>query len=226
VKVSVIVPVLNEAPRIRATLEALQPLRKGGHEVIVVDGGSDDGTAALARTLCDRVLCSAQGRARQMNAGANVARGDILWFLHADTLVSPAALVALQDELERSTRDWGRFDVSLTGAHPLLRLVEWSMNLRSHLTAIATGDQGIFVRGELFEQVGGFADIPLMEDIALSRRLKRHGPPLRLRARLHTSSRRWESNGIVRTILLMWRLRFAYWRGVTPQRLAERYRRG
>jgi rSAM/selenodomain-associated transferase 2 len=161
-----------------------------------------------------------------MNAGANAARGDVLWFLHADTLVSPAALAALPGALAQSGGDWGRFDVQLTGSHPLLRLVEWSMNLRSRWTAIATGDQGIFVRRGLFEQVGGFADIPLMEDIALSRRLKRHSPPLRLRARLYTSSRRWERNGIVRTIVLMWRLRFAYWRGVPPQRLAERYRQG
>jgi len=225
-RISVIVPVLNEAAHITATLAALQPLRTAGHEILVVDGGSGDATAALARPLCDRVLQAARGRARQMNAGARAALGDVLWFLHADTLATPAALAALLNALAQPACAWGRFDVRLTGAHPVLRVVEWSMNLRAHWSGIATGDQGMFMRRRLFEQAGGFADIPLMEDIALSRRLKRFSAPVRLREPLHTSSRRWEQNGVLSTVAMMWRLRFAYWRGVPPRRLAERYRQG
>lgn len=225
-RISMIIPVLNEAARIAATLAALQPLRAAGHEIIVVDGGSVDATLAKAQPLCDRVLCAARGRARQMNAGARAARGDVLWFVHADTLATPAALAALLDALAQPACDWGRFDVRLSGAHPLLRVVERCMNLRAHWTGIATGDQGMFMRRGLFEQVGGFADIPLMEDVALSRRLKHYSTPVRLREPLHTSSRRWEHNGVLPTIALMWRLRFAYWRGVPPRRLAERYRQG
>lgn len=225
-RISIVVPALNEAARIVATLTPLQPLRAQGHEIIVVDGSSDDGTTERARPLCDRVLTAPRGRACQMNVGAQAAYGDVLWFLHADTRASMGSAEALLTALARAGRDWGRFDVRLSGAHPLLRLVETLMNLRSRWTGIATGDQGLFVRRDLFVRVGGFPDIPLMEDIALSRALKCHGPPICLRERLVTSSRRWERDGIVRTILLMWRLRFAYWRGVSPQRLAALYRQG
>lgn len=222
-RISVVIPALNEADGIAATLQPLQPLRARGHEVLVVDGGSTDSTAARAAGLCDRLLQAPQGRARQMNAGAQAARGDVLWFLHADTLVPEAADALLREALAR--RAWGRFDVRLSGSRPLLRGVERLMNLRSRITGIATGDQGVFVRRGLFACVGGYPDIPLMEDIALSRALKRQGPPACLRARLVTSSRRWERHGVLRTILLMWRLRFAYWRGVPPERLAAHYQR-
>ena len=224
-RISIVIPVLNEATQIAATLAPLQTLRTQGHEMLVVDGGSSDDTVQRALPLCDRILDAPRGRARQMNAGAQAARGDVLWFLHADTRASPPAMDALLAALGRPQTAWGRFDVRLSGAHPLLRLVEGLMNLRSRWTGIATGDQGIFVRRPLFERVGGFPDIPLMEDVALSRRLKREAAPVCLRERLVASSRRWEQRGVARTILLMWRLRLAYWLGVSPERLAAHYQK-
>ncbi|CAN5298699.1 TIGR04283 family arsenosugar biosynthesis glycosyltransferase [soil metagenome] len=220
------VPTLNEAGEIGAALEALQPLRERGAEVIVVDGGSADGTGELAAPLAHRVLTSEPGRARQQNAGAREARGEILLFLHADTRLPPEADALILEGLARSGRGWGRFDVRLSGAHPGLRVVERMISWRSRLTGMASGDQAIFVRRPLFHSVGGFPEIPLMEDLALSRALKRLGPPLCLRERVTTSSRRWERGGIARTILLMWRLRLAYYRGADPAELAERYRAG
>lgn len=210
---SVVVPVLNEAAGIRAALEALQPLRSRGHEVIVVDGGSSDRTVELAQGLCDRVLRSPRGRALQMNAGARVANGDLLLFLHADTRL-PTDFRIPESSM------WGRFDVRIDGRHPLLKVVAWAMNLRSRLTGIATGDQAIFVRRDAFP---GFPEIALMEDVALSRLLKRRAAPACLRARVATSGRRWESRGVLRTIFLMWRLRLLYFLGVSPERLARRY---
>lgn len=224
-RLSVIIPTLNEADTIAATLRRLQALRDAGHQVIVVDGGSIDDTATSATPLADAVISSRPGRARQMNAGARVARGDLLWFMHADTLVPADTHELLLGALRAQTSQWGRFDVRLSGGARALRLVEWLMNLRSRLTGIATGDQGIFIERETFERIGGFADIPLMEDIEISRRLKRAaGRPLCLRHRLITSSRRWETQGIRRTILLMWRLRLAYALGADPETLARRYR--
>ena len=224
-RLSIIVPALNEAAQIAATLQPLQALRARGHDVIVVDGGSDDGTAQCAQPLCDRVLNAPRGRARQMNAGARAATGEVLWFLHADTQVSAAAADALLATLARPGCVWGRFDVRLSGSHPLLRIVERMMNARSRITGIATGDQGIFVRRDVFERIGAFPDIPLMEDVALSRRLKAYAAPACIRRYLVTSSRRWEQRGVLRTIMLMWRLRFAYWLGASPERLAALYQR-
>jgi rSAM/selenodomain-associated transferase 2 len=220
---SIIIPVLNEAAVIVTALEALAPLRSRGAEVIVVDGGSADRTAALAEPFADSVITSARGRAVQMNTGAAVARGDVLVFLHADTRLPPDPDRIILDGLARSGRAWGRFDVSIEGRHPLLRVVATSMNARSRLTGIATGDQAMFMTRKAFTGVGGFPDIALMEDIELSRRLKRISPPLRLRARVTTSSRRWENRGVLRTILLMWRLRLAYFFGASPDDLARRY---
>jgi len=222
-RLSVIVPALNEAEGIAATLASLQPLRARGHEVLVVDGGSTDGTPERAAPLADRVLRSAPGRALQQNAGARAATGDVLLFLHADTRL-PAEAERRVLEGVAAGRGWGRFDVRLTGRHPLLRVVERMISLRSRLTGIATGDQAIFVRRDWFEAAGGFSEIPLMEDVALSRALRRRGRPLCLRDPVTTSSRRWESRGIVRTIVLMWRLRLAYALGADPRRLAELYR--
>lgn len=216
-KLSVVVPVLDEAAGIRAALEALAPLRSRGHEVIVVDGGSRDGTPELAAALCDRVLSAPRGRALQMNAGARAAGGEVLLFLHADTRLPPGA-----DELIQDCSVWGRFDVQIEGRHPLLKLVACAMNLRSRLTGIATGDQAIFVRRDAFP---GFPEIALMEDVALSKLLKRRGAPACLRQRVVTSGRRWESRGVLRTIGLMWRLRLLYFLGVSPERLARRYER-
>ncbi len=222
---SIIIPCLNEAEGIAGTLGALAPLRARGTEVIVVDGGSRDDTVARARPLADRVLAAPRGRASQMNAGAAGARGAILLFLHADSLLPQAADALIVDGLKRTRRGWGRFDVSIAGGHPLLRLVERLMNLRSRLTGIATGDQAIFVTRSLFTAAGNYPEIALMEDVELSRRLKRYGPPLCLRHRITTSARRWEKHGVVRTILLMWRLRLAYWLGADPGKLAPRYER-
>lgn len=222
-RIAIILPVLNEAAHIVAGLNVLQPLRQQGCELIVVDGGSQDRTVMLAQPLADRVITSSKGRAAQMNAGAALARSDLLWFLHADSIPPPDAATMIRGALDDPNRGWGRFDVRLSGDHPLLRIVETLMNIRSRCTGIATGDQGIFVRRELFERIGGYPAIALMEDIALSRLLKRHSPPVCLRQRLQTSSRRWERYGILRTIALMWRLRLAYFFGADPERLARIY---
>jgi rSAM/selenodomain-associated transferase 2 len=222
VKLSIIVPALNEAAGIERALAPLQPLRARGHEVIVVDGGSEDATQRLAQPLADRVLTAPRGRAAQMNAGAAVAHGEGLVFVHADTRLGEAADREILAALAQ--RPWGRFDVCIAGRHPLLRLVAATMNLRSRLTGIATGDQAIFVRRGAFRALGGYAAIPLMEDVELSRRLRRLAWPACLRARVETSGRRWESRGVLRTIALMWGLRLAYWFGADPARLAERYR--
>ena len=218
-------PILNEEAQVAACLGALQPLRGQNCELIVADGGSRDRSVALAGPLADRVVVGPRGRAAQMNAGARQANGDILWFLHADSLPPPDALSLIRAALAGRERGWGRFDVRLSGRRPSLRMVEFSMNLRSRLTGIATGDQGIFVRRDLFERIGGYPPIALMEDIALSRALKRYGRPACLRQRVLTSSRRWERDGIARTILLMWRLRLAYFLGADPDRLARSYYR-
>ena len=220
---SIVIPVLDEAAAIGTTLERLAPLRARGVEVIVVDGGSRDGTAALARAGADAVVDAARGRARQMNAGAAIARGDVLLFLHADTWLPDDADRLVLDAIAAGA-SWGRFDVRIIGRHPMLRVVAGAMNLRSRLTGIATGDQAIFVRRALFEGIGGFPDQPLMEDIELSLRLRRTARPACLRARVQTSGRRWETRGVWRTILLMWRLRWRYWRGEPARSLAEDYR--
>src|SRR5688500_18662028 len=222
---SIIIPCLYDAEGIAATLAALAPLRARGAEVIVADGGSSDDTVARAGPLADRVIAAPRGRARQMNAGAASARGEILLFLHADALLPEAADLLIFEGLKRSRRGCGRFDVTISGRHPVLRMVERLMNLRSRLTGIATGDQAIFVTRSLFTAAGDYPDIALMEDVALSKRLKRFGPPLCLNHRLITSGRRWEKHGVLRTIVLMWRLRLAYWLGADPGKLAVRYGR-
>ncbi len=208
---------------IRPFLVSLQPLRSRGHEIVLVDGGSWDATRELARPLVDLLLSSPSGRARQMNAGAMASGGGVFWFLHADTALFPGAEELLLEVLARPAGCWGRFNVTLSGRHPLLRMVAFMMNLRSRMTGIATGDQGIFVRRHAFFAVGGFPDIPLMEDIVLCRRLKRLASPHCLPGRLCASSRRWERDGILRTILLMWRLRLAFAFGADPVKLAQRY---
>jgi len=222
---SVIIPVLNEASNIVAALTALASLRNHHAEVIIVDGGSADDTVPLATPLADFVVASPRGRATQMNAGAAVARGDVLLFLHADTRLPPHADRLIIEGLTKSGRAWGRFDVAIDGRHPLLPVVAATMNARSRLTGIATGDQGMFVTRNAFDAAGGFPEILLMEDIELSRRLKRVSPPLCLRTRVRTSGRRWEGRGALRTILLMWRLRLAYFFGAKPDELARRYDR-
>lgn len=221
---SVVIPCLNEAQTIGRLLETLQVARARGVELILVDGGSRDDTVLRAAPLVDKLIESTAGRARQMNAGAAVATGRILWFLHADSVIQADFPDRILAAMASTARGWGRFDIRLSGRHPLLRVIEFMMNWRSRITAIATGDQAIFVRRELFAELGGFPAIPLMEDVEMSRRLKRCSRPVIMPQRLVTSSRRWEARGIVRTILLMWRLRWAYFVGVDPARLAERYR--
>lgn len=219
-KLSIIVPALDEAPGIAATLAALAPLRARGHEVILADGGSADGTPALAAPLADKVIAAPRGRARQMNAGAAQASGDALLFLHADTRLPPDAdrlvLAALGE------RPWGRFDVRIDGRSRLLGMVAFFMNWRSRLTGIATGDQAIFVRRTDFP---GFPEIALMEDIAFSKAMKRRGAPACLRERVTTSGRRWDQQGAMCTIVHMWWLRLAYALGADPDELARRYAR-
>ncbi len=224
-RLTIVIPALDEAAVVEDTLARLQPLRGRGHEVILVDGGSRDGTPRLAVPLVDRLLHAPRGRARQMNAGAACARGDVLLFLHADTELPRDADARVAVALGSPAAVWGRFDVHLSGRHPLLRVVERSMNLRSRLSGIATGDQAIFVRRDAFRSVGGFPDLPLMEDIAFSRTLKSLARPVCVAAPAVTSSRRWEGQGVLRTILLMWRLRLGYALGIDPGRLARGYGR-
>ncbi|HEY4775626.1 MAG TPA: TIGR04283 family arsenosugar biosynthesis glycosyltransferase, partial [Xanthobacteraceae bacterium] len=204
---SIIMPVLDEEATIADALGALASWRASGVEVIVADGGSRDRTVEIARAHCSHVIVAARGRGAQMNAGAAAARGDVLLFLHADTRLPPEGPRLLLHALERSERAWGRFDVCIAGRHPLLPLIAVLMNVRSRLTGIATGDQAMFVRREAFAAVGGFPDIALMEDVVLSRRLKRLTRPLCLSARVTTSGRRWDQQGWLRTVVLMWRLR-------------------
>ena len=217
-KLSIVIPVLNEAAVIGGTLASLAPLRARGHEVIVADGGSEDATRELAAPLADRVVIAPRGRARQMNAGAAAAGGDALLFLHADTRLPAGADDLIFLSLEKF--QWGRFDVRIDGAHPMLRVVAFAMNLRSRLTGIATGDQAIFVRHGMFR---GFPEIALMEDVAFSNVMKRRSPPACLRAKVTTSGRRWHRQGVLRTMFLMWRLRLAYFLGAAPDDLARRY---
>ena len=222
-KLSIIMPVLNEGDGIAAALDELADLRALGTELIVVDGGSRDATVQQAQLRADQVVLAPRGRALQMNAGAEKASGEVLLFLHADTRLPAEADRVVLNGLNRSRRAWGRFDVRIEGRSPLLPVVAWLMGLRSRLTGIATGDQAIFVRREAFQAVGGFPAIALMEDIAMCKRLKRLGRPLSLRMCVTTSGRRWEKNGVLSTILLMWRLRLAYFFGADPKKLARQY---
>ena len=222
-RLSIVVPALDEAAAIATTLAALAPWRAQGHEVIVVDGGSRDGTPALAAPHADRVLASAPGRARQMNTGAAAAQGDVLLFLHADTRLPAVAAQAVAQALLGGA-DWGRFDVRIAGRSAWFPLIAALMNLRSRLTGIATGDQALFVRSALFQRLGGYADLPLMEDIELSRRLRALSRPACLRQQVLTSGRRWETRGVWRTVWLMWRLRWRYWRGTPAEVLARAWR--
>jgi len=222
-RLSIIIPALNEAEGIAATLGALGPFRARGVEVIVVDGGSTDETKARAHPLADRVIDAPRGRAAQMNVGAAAASGDVLLFLHADTVLPEDADGLVLYGLQNTGQVWGRFDVTIDGRNPLLKVVAGMMNWRSALTGIATGDQAMFMTRAAFTQAGGFSDIALMEDIALSKALKRIGRPLCLAVRARTSGRRWSERGVLRTIVLMWRLRLAYAFGAEPAALARRY---
>ena len=220
--ISIIIPTLNEENVIQTFLQQLQQFRTQGHEVIVVDGGSSDRTVSVATELSDKVINSESGRAVQMNNGASQSRNDILWFLHADTVISDQSVVQIQQAINKS--NWGRFNVKLSGSNILFRLIEFMMNIRSCLTGVATGDQGIFVKRKTFESVGCFSNLPLMEDIDLSKKLIKISKPACIKNTLITSSRRWEERGILSTVVLMWRLRFLYWFGVSANKLAAQYK--
>lgn len=219
---SIIIPVLNEAAQIAMRLQDLRVQLGSGWQIIVVDGGSTDDTVQQARAGCDQLVQSARGRSTQMNAGAAVAAGELLMFLHADTRLPVDFDVQMQMFLQ-SGRQWGRFDVQLDGDHPLFRVIAFMMNLRSRLTGIATGDQVFFMRREFFQQLDGFAPIPLMEDVEFSRRACRISRPWCSRAQVTTSARKWQQNGILRTVVLMWWIRLAYFVGVPPSVLHRWY---
>jgi rSAM/selenodomain-associated transferase 2 len=219
--ISVIIPVLNEGKTIGATLRALLALAP--HEVIVVDGGSGDGTTDRCRELGVELLSSEPGRARQMNLGARHATGNVLLFLHADTRLPRSAFLDIANALDNPSCAGGRFDVELEGRHWMLRIVGALINMRSRTTKVGTGDQGIFVRREIFSRIGGYPDIPLMEDIAFCRALKKQGRVACLRSRVVTSARRWEKEGVWRTIIRMWALKSLYLAGVSPERLKRFY---
>jgi rSAM/selenodomain-associated transferase 2 len=220
-RLTIVVPTLNEAAIIVPALRALEPLRQRGAEIIVADGGSQDDTARLAEPFADKVIVVPRGRGAPMNAGAALGTGGALVFLHADTGLPDAADHLIDEALAR--RPWGRFDLRIAGRHPLFAVIARMINWRSRLTGIASGDQAMFVSRGAFIAVGGFPDLPLMEDIAISRRLKRLCRPACIATPVVTSGRRWEQNGVFRTTLLMWRLRLAYYLGVAPARLAAWY---
>ena len=221
-KISVIIPVLNEADTIVETLQKLQTYRSQAHELILVDGLSEDETMRLAAPLVDKIICTQKGRARQQNAGAQIASGDILLFLHADTELPEKYDELIASQLKQ-TFMWGRFNVRLSGQHWLLRIVEQFMNWRSCLTGIATGDQAIFLTRGSFDEIGGIPEIDIMEDIALSKRLKKLSRPACIKETVITSSRRWEEKGIMKTILFMWSMRLQYFLGVKPEILVKKY---
>jgi len=218
----IVMPVLGEGERLLVALRDLQRFRQRGVRVVVVDGGSSDNTLEIAREHADLALVAPRGRAAQMNAGAAACPAQVLLFLHADTRL-PDNADALVQRATLALHGWGRFDVQIDSPALMLRIVSGAMNLRSRWSGIATGDQAMFVRHDLFTAVGGFPDIPLMEDVALSAALKKHGPPVCLRQRVTTSARRWQRHGVWRTIWLMWRLRAAYFFGADPARLAVEY---
>ncbi|NNE37283.1 MAG: glycosyltransferase family 2 protein [Gammaproteobacteria bacterium] len=220
-KFSIIIPALNEADTIQQTLSSLQYLRQSGHEIILVDGGSKDATNFISRPLVNNIIISETGRAKQMNLGARMATGKILLFLHADTLL-PDNVDNIFTGITKDSH-WGRFDIKLSGTQKIYRLIEKMINLRSRLSGIATGDQAIFMTRDLFEKVNGFPEMPLMEDVAISKKLKEIHSPICLKEKVITSSRRWETRGIVNTVLLMWKLRLQYAIGIPPDKLLSQY---
>lgn len=221
--ISFIIPVLNDRDALATLLPQLQRYREKGHEVLIVDGGSNDGSVTAAREQVDRILITGTGRGRQMNLGAENARHGILNFLHADSIVPEEYDACIQAALKNPRHHWGRFDVTLDEPGFIFRIIGFMMNLRSRCSGVATGDQGIFVRKDFFDEAGGFKSIPLMEDIALSKALRKKSWPVCIKTRITTSAKRWKTRGVVSTIWLMWVLRLKYFLGVNPERLAEKY---
>ncbi len=221
-KISIIIPTLNEQDSIINCLNQLQLLRQLGHEVVLVDGGSNDNTVLLSNSLCDKIITSEKSRAMQMNAGARLASGHCFLFLHADTVL-PDNIHELISKIHDIENKWGRFDIRLSGHHWLFRVIENCMNIRSSLTGVVTGDQALFVGRELFYKVGAYPEIALMEDIAISSRLLNYSRPVCIAETVTSSSRRWEKNGIIKTIIKMWSLRLLYFFRYDTNRLARLY---
>lgn len=219
---SIIVPTLNEEVHIKKTVLHLQYLRKKGHEIILVDGGSKDNTIEIGEELVDKIFISKPGRANQMNLGALNATGDVILFLHADTKL-PEDVDSIIVDIANKGLVWGYFRLHLTGDRFIYRVIEYFINFRSKCSGIATGDQGLFITKDLFKLIEGYPDIPLMEDIAICRLLKSYSKPVQLKNYLVSSSRRWEEKGVFKTIVLMWKLRLQYWLGVAPDKLAKMY---
>jgi len=222
-KISLIIPVLNEGERLLRQLQSLQDYRKRGHEIIVVDGGSSDGSLDSVAALVDISCRTEPGRGGQMNCGARLASGQVVLFLHADTLLPAAADSLIESGLAETGADWGRFDVQFSNGAMVFRLIAAMMNLRSAITKVCTGDQALFIRRQLFAQIKGFAELPLMEDVEITKRLRRKFLPLRIKVPVITSSRRWEQQGVFKTITLMWLLRLRYFLGADPHKLAHIY---
>ena len=222
-KISIIIPVYNEALALRRNLPLLQSFREAGHELIVVEAGQEPSDEREFGQWVDHWQHSPAGRAKQMNAGAALASGEVLLFLHIDTVLPEVGLAPIAAAFERLGCVWGRFDVRLSGSRRALRMIEFMINLRSRVSGVATGDQAIFIRRSVFKQIGGYPDIPLMEDVAISKILRAKAPPVCLRAKVTTSSRRWETHGVCKTILLMWKIRWLYFLGVSPEKLHAMY---
>ncbi len=220
--ISIIIPTFNEAGNISMTLDNISKFVEQGHECIVVDGGSSDATASICSAYQVTFLHSEKGRATQLNYGASHASNAVLVFLHADSLLPDCTVMEINKQLDNKT-SWGRFNVKFTGKHFILGVIAALMNIRSCLTGIATGDQAMFVFKDIFESVHGFPEIPLMEDIALSKALKQYSAPACIKQAVITSSRRWETNGYIKTILLMWKIRLLYFFGVPADKLAKMY---
>lgn len=221
---SIIIPVLNEEKTIGSVIENVKSSISGdNYEIIVVDGGSNDNTVSIAKSSCDQLITSSAGRGVQLNYGARASQGDTLLFVHADTILPVEFDKMITNAISTSGKSWGRFDIKLSGKKYIFRIVESLVNLRSRITSISTGDQCLFMTRALFENVNGYKDIPLMEDIDISKRLKKISIPVCLPHKVITSSRRWEEKGIIRTILLMWWLRFMFFAGVSPDNLKRLY---
>lgn len=221
-RISLIIPALNEAGRIGKTLSELPPYEN--LERIVVDGGSSDETASVAHPWADRVIGAPPGRARQMNAGARFASGDVLLFLHADTCLPPRAFSAVVEALEDPAVVGGAFRLAIDSPRLALRIVSWAANIRTRLTRVPYGDQGIFVRRRIFEGLGGFPDLPIMEDLEFGRRLREMGKVVLLPEAARTSSRRWDRGGVARTTIRNQLLKMMYFMGISPGRIARWYR--
>ena len=223
-KISIIIPILNEASRIPQLTEELKKLDQRSCEIIIVDGGSKDNSVEIAEHAGFKVEKTICGRAHQMNTGAIFATGSVLLFLHADTQI-PENVDLLVKKIfsDNPSFCWGYFRVRISGYSKVLLIVGFMMNLRAYLTSIVTGDQVIFVKKKNFFKVGCFPEQLLMEDIELAKKLRGLSPPGCINDHVITSGRRWELHGVWRTIFLMWRLRWDYWRGIPPDKLAEKY---